>query len=69
MTDNDSENGEWYVSGEHARRAIGYLGVSLSKHLPGDFEQPYLLDLWGEALEATTINDANSESVPSPIGA
>ncbi len=59
---------EWYVSGPHARRALGYLGVSLAArgYLDDEFEQPLLLALWGEALEATMEVD----DVPaSPIGA
>jgi hypothetical protein len=49
------ETSDWYVLGAHTRRAIGYLGASLAEHghLPADFEQPLLLDLWGEALTAT----------------
>jgi hypothetical protein len=45
----------WYVLDSHTRRAIGYLGASLAESgdLPADFEQPRLLDLWAEALEAT----------------
>lgn len=58
----------WYVSDAHVHRAIGWLGVELVERgdLPGDFELPILLELFGEALEATL--DVNDD-VPSPIGA
>jgi hypothetical protein len=64
MSDTPSE---WYVSGPHARRALGYLGASLAEqgYLPDDFEQPILLSLWGTALEATMEID---DDPPSPIG-
>jgi hypothetical protein len=64
----DSENGELYITGTHARRAIGYLGASLASQgdLPLDFEQPKLLDIWSEALVATMQVEDNP---PSPIGA
>ena len=62
----DREDGAWYVLDSHARRAIGYLSVALVKEgvLPGDFEIPRLLDLWGEALERTIEPDERS-----PVGA
>lgn len=46
---------DWYVSGAHARRALGYLGARLAERgdLPAAFKQPLLLELWGEALAAT----------------
>jgi hypothetical protein len=54
MIEEDSTS-DWYILGAHARRALGYLGASLAESgdLPIDFEQPRLLDLWGEALTAT----------------
>ena len=60
----DSESG-WYVLDTHCRRAIGYLGAALAERgqLPVDFEQPALLELWGEALGQTMDPDE-----PSPIG-
>jgi hypothetical protein len=63
----DTES-EWYVSGAHARRALGYLGVELAERgdLPDDFEMPVLLDLWGDALTATVDLD---DEVPSPVHA
>lgn len=65
-TDSDSGASDWYVLGAHARRAIGYLGAALSERgdLATDFEQPVLLDLWGEALQATM-----EPAEASPIGA
>ena len=68
MSEHDSGNGEWYISGAHGRRALGYLGVSLVEqgHLASDFEQPILLDIWAEALEKTMLPEDNP---PSPIGA
>jgi hypothetical protein len=55
----------WYVSDVHCRRAIGYLGAKLAEegHLVSGFEQPLLLEFWGEALEATMDVDE-----ASPIG-
>ena len=51
----DVAGGDWFVSGAHARRALGHLSVALveAEALPGDFELPRLLDMWGEALEVT----------------
>jgi len=62
----DDSNGDWYILGAHARRAIGFLGASLAEDgdFPADFPQPRLLRLWGEALEATMDMDERS-----PIGA
>lgn len=50
----DSPSG-WYVLDAHTHRAIGYLGAALAESgdLPPSFEQPRLLELWGEALQAT----------------
>jgi hypothetical protein len=61
----DSGASDWYVLGAHTRRAIGYLGAELAERgdLPPDFEQPQLLEIWGEALEATMDTDERS-----PIG-
>lgn len=58
----------WYVSDAHVHRALGYLGVELVQRgdLPGDFELPILLELFGAALGATMQVD---DDVPSPIGA
>lgn len=55
----------WYVSDVHCRRAIGYLGAELAGRgdLRLDFEQPRLLEIWGEALSATM-----DVTEPSPIG-
>jgi len=68
MSREDDSNGEVYITGAHTRRALGYLGATLAErgYLPVDFEQPLLLDLWGEALEITMQIDDNP---PSPIGA
>ena len=54
MSEQDTSS-DWYVLGAHSRRAIGYLGAALAERgdLPVDFEQPQLLDLWGEALKET----------------
>jgi hypothetical protein len=55
----DAAGRDWYISGAHARRAVGHLSVALVEEgaLPGDFELPRLLDLWGEALTATMSDD------------
>jgi hypothetical protein len=55
----------WYVSDRHCRRAIGYLSVALVErgYLSADFQLPFLLEMWGEALEKTML-----EEDPSPIG-
>lgn len=68
MTTEDVENGDWYISGAHGRRALGYLGAMLATEgiIPPDFEQPRLLEMWGEALGATMKVEDNP---PSPIGA
>jgi hypothetical protein len=44
-----------YVLMTHCNRAIGYLSAELVErgYLPGDFESPLLLDMWGEALNKT----------------
>jgi hypothetical protein len=59
MMEQDVENGEWYVTGAHTRRAVGYLGAHLAEHgyLPDDFEQPQLLEIWAQALLATVEDD------------
>jgi hypothetical protein len=62
----DTGNGDWYILGAHARRAVGYLGAKLAEedYLHPEFEQPTLLEFWGEALEATMDTEERS-----PIGA
>jgi hypothetical protein len=58
----DSGNGEWYVSGAHTRRAVGYLSAAMPElH---QVEAGRLLDSWGEAL-LLTIETGDL----SPIGA
>lgn len=54
MEDTETEIG-WYVSDVHCIRAIGYLGAKLAEdgYIPIDFEQPLLLKMWGDALQAT----------------
>jgi hypothetical protein len=63
----DTGRAEWYVSGAHARRAVGYLSAALAERdaLPENFPSPVLLDLWGDALLATELED---DYPPSPIG-
>jgi hypothetical protein len=64
----DSGEGEWYITGAHARRAIGYLGAELIErgHLQKDFDFAELPEIWGKALQATM---SESDEDPSPIGA
>lgn len=59
--------GEWYVSGAHTRRALGHLGAQLAEKglLPPSFEQPRLLDMWGDAIAATVeVNERPAQPEP-----
>jgi len=64
----DSGQNDWYITGTHARRAIGYLGAKLAEedYFNFEMEQPKLLEFWGEALQATMLE---TDDNPSPIGA
>lgn len=50
---------DWYISRAHAVRALGYLGATLAEDgdLDPDFEQPKLLDVFENGLNATVEDD------------
>ncbi len=54
----------WYISGEHARRAIGYLTTSVKELNKVDV--PNLALKWGEALEKT-LDDNEASPVNSYV--
>lgn len=50
---------DWYISRAHVVRALGYLGATLAEDgdLDPDFEQPKLLDVFENGLNATVEDD------------
>lgn len=62
MTTSDTEGSDWYISGRHARRAIGYLTAALPELQA--VEVPRVAEAWAEALERTIDPDERS-----PVGA
>jgi len=65
--ESDTGASDWYITGAHARRAVGYLCAVLvtQGHLPKDFDFAWVADIWAKALEATM---SHSDEDPSPIG-
>lgn len=55
-----------YISEQHARRAVGYLGIAMAVrgYISPFFPFAVMHDLWEEAIKTTT---EASEKPPSPI--
>jgi len=53
---------DWYISRAHAVRALGYLGAEIAErgYLPEGFEQPLLLEIYEQGLNATVEDDDRS---------